>query len=76
MGNNLTDEQKIKLELLNSNISRTENLKKETNAKLQEINLGLEQMDVAAQEQIKITKQTLEEQEKIRNCKSKTYYRT
>ncbi len=63
LGNNLTDEQKKKLELLNSNISRTENLKKETNAKLQEINLGLEQMDVAAQELNK-QKQTLEEQEK------------
>ena len=47
LGDNLTDEQKIKLEALNSSISKTEELKKETNAKLQEVNSGLNQISVA-----------------------------
>ena len=63
LGNNLTDEQKIKLETLNSSISKTEELKKETNSKLQEVNSGLNQISVGKIELNK-QKENLVRQEK------------
>lgn len=63
LGDNLTNEQKAKLDALNSNISKTENLKKETTSKLEEINSGLKQMEIATNELNK-QKNLLEEQEK------------
>ncbi len=63
LGNNLTDEQKIKLEALNSSISKTEELKKETNSKLEEVNSGLNQISIAKIELNK-QKENLAKQEK------------
>lgn len=63
LGDNLTDEQKLKLEALNASISKTEELKKETNSKLEEVNSGLNQIDIANTELTK-KKQSLAEQEK------------
>ena len=69
LGNNLTDEQKIKLEALNSSISKTEQLKKETNTKLQEVNLGLNQISVAKIELNKQQKTLLEQEKELESAK-------
>ena len=50
LGNNLTDEQKIKLQTINNSITKTEELKKQTVSKLQEIDLGLNQITIAKTE--------------------------
>ncbi len=63
LGNNLTEEQKAKLEAINSSITKTENLKNQTNAKLQEVEFGISQMDMAKQE-LDTKQKRLEEQEK------------
>lgn len=63
LGNDLTDEQKIKLEALNSSISKTEELKQQTNSKLKEVDAGLNQIDIAKNE-LNTQKTKLAEQEK------------
>lgn len=63
LGDNLTDEQKLKLETLNSSITKTEDLKKQTNSKLEEVTTGLNQIEIANIELTK-QKQSLAEQEK------------
>lgn len=63
LGDNLTEEQKVKLEALNSSISKTEKLKKETDTKLKEINTGLDQISVAKTE-LNTQKEKLTKQEK------------
>lgn len=63
LGNNLTNEQKMKLETLNSSISKTEELKRETNLKLEEVNSGLNQIFIAKTELSK-QKENLINQEK------------
>lgn len=63
LGDNLTDEQKIKLQTINTNITKTEELKKQTNSKLEEVNTGLNQITIAKQQLAK-QKESLAEQEK------------
>lgn len=63
LGDTLTDEQKIQLETLNASISKTEELKKETTSKMEEVDAGLNQISVA-KTQLEIQKTQLAEQEK------------
>lgn len=63
LGNNLTDEQKVKLQALNSSITKTEELQKQTTSKVKEIDAGLDQISVAKSE-LETQKQALTEQEK------------
>lgn len=63
LGDSLTDEQKVKLETLNHSITKTEELKTQTTAKLNEINTGLDQITVGKTELAK-KKTTLQVQEK------------
>lgn len=60
---NMTDEQKAQLQALNSSITKTEQLKKQTTDKLNEVNAGLNQISIAKTE-LELKKQELEEQEK------------
>ncbi len=50
LGETVTEEQKAKIEILNSSISQTEKLKSETTAKLKEIDTGLNQITVGKTE--------------------------
>lgn len=63
LGNDLTDVQKVKLQTLNSTITKTEELQKQTLAKLEEVDAGLNQIGVA-KSQLETQKQALAEQEK------------
>lgn len=63
LGEDLTDAQKVKLETLNHSITKTEELKTQTTAKLNEINTGLDQITVGKTELAK-KKTSLQVQEK------------
>ena len=70
IGNNLTQEQKVKLETLNSNINRIEQLKQENVFKLSELQKQNEQV-VTGKNEIIAKKTALQEQEKeLENAKS------
>ncbi|MBO5479053.1 MAG: efflux RND transporter permease subunit [Clostridia bacterium] len=63
LGNALTQEQKVKLEVLNNSISKTEKLKEETTKQLTEIETGLDQISVG-KTQIATQKSNLQEKQK------------
>lgn len=63
LGDNLTDAQKVKLETLNHSITKTEDLKKETTSKLNELNNGINQIIIGKTELAK-KKTSLQAQEK------------
>lgn len=63
LGSNLTQEQEKQLELLSNSITKTEQLKKETKVKLQEIAIGLNQITIGKQ-QLALQKTKLQEKEK------------
>ncbi len=63
LGTELTDEQKIRLQTIETNITKTEQLKSETINKMTEVDLGLNQIEISKNELNK-QKLDLEEQEK------------
>lgn len=63
LGDNLTEEQKLKLQALEATITRTESLKKQATTKLKEVEKGLTQIAIAKGE-LQKQKTQLETQEK------------
>lgn len=73
LGNNLNDEQKTKLQTINSSITKTEELKQQTNSKLQEVNTGLNQITIAKQQLAKQKEQLVEQENQLEIAKVKLF---